>query len=209
MRWRNLRPRPARTVVFAAWTAEEKGLLGSERYAAKPIYPLERTARTLNLDPQLALPAARTIELIGGGRTSVEADLARIAATRGLRVVPEPSPEAAWYFRSDHYPFARRGVPTVAFRIGRDLRVGGSARGAPIVTAYNRDCYRQPCDQFDDRWTFAGAAQEADVAYRLRREVADASSWPGWNPGSEYSAGRDATAAARSADGGQSQSPRR
>lgn len=190
--------RPARTIVFAAWTAEEKGLLGSEYYAAHPLYPLERTALALNLDPHLVLPAARTIELIGGGRTPLEQDFARVAAGQGLKTVDEPSPEAGWYFRSDHYPFARRGVPTVAFRIGRDLVAGGTA-GAEIVARYNRDCYHQPCDQFDPKWTFAGAAQEARVAFLLGREFADGFAWPSWNAGGEFDAQRRTSEAQRAA----------
>jgi Zn-dependent M28 family amino/carboxypeptidase len=191
--------RPARTMIFAAWTAEEKGLIGADFYAGHALYPLARTAAAINLDPHLVLPAARTIELIGGGRTPLEKDFARIAATQHLKVVPEPSPEAGWYFRSDHYPFARRGVPTVAFRIGRDLIDGGYAAGSKIVDVYNRDCYHQPCDQFDPRWTFAGAAQEANVAFLFGSEIANQTGWPGWNAGGEFEAARKASASERAA----------
>jgi Zn-dependent M28 family amino/carboxypeptidase len=189
--------RPARTVIFAAWTSEEKGLLGSEYYAAHPLFPLETTAAVINLDPHVVLPAARDIELIGGGRTPLEADFARAAASLGLRVEPEPSPEAGWYFRSDHFSFARRGVPSLAFRAGRDLRVGGAAAGQRIVSAYNARCYHQPCDEFDPRWTFAGTVQEAGVAYRVGREIADSTAWPDWYPGIEFRPLRDRSAASR------------
>lgn len=87
-------PKPRRTVVFAAWTAEEKGLLGAERYAANPAVPLATTVAVINLDPHVALPASKTIELIGGGRTDLESDLTEAAAAEGLRVVAEPNPEA-------------------------------------------------------------------------------------------------------------------
>lgn len=189
--------RPARTIIFAAWTAEEKGLMGSEYYAAHPLYPLAKTALALNLDPHLVLPAARNLELIGGGRTPLERDLARIAKAHGLRIDDEPSPEAGWYFRSDHYSFARRGVPTVTWRAGRDLIDGGLAKGNEIVAAYNARCYHQPCDEFDPRWTFAGTAQEATVAYDLGREIADSRTWPDWNAASEYRPLRDASTAER------------
>ena len=184
---------PARTVVFAAWTAEEKGLLGSEYYAAHPLCPLAAVAAVINLDPHVVLPAARDLELIGGGRTSLEADFARIAGQQGLRVTPEPNPEAGWYFRSDHFSFAKRGVPALAFRAGRDLIDGGTAAGQKIISAFNSNCYHQPCDQFDPRWNFAGTVQEASVAYSLGRELANSASWPSWNPGSEYAATRDQT----------------
>ena len=184
---------PARTVVFAAWTAEEKGLLGADYYAAHPVYPLATTAAVINLDPHVVLPAARDIELIGGGRTTLEDDFARVAKAHGLRVTPEPNPEAGWYFRSDHFPFARRGVPALAFRAGRDLVSGGKAAGDRIVSAYNKNCYHQPCDQFDAGWTFAGTVQEASVAYSLGLELANSGAWPTWRDGIEFKPLREQT----------------
>ena len=192
-------PKPARTVVFAAWTAEEKGLLGAEAYAANPIYPLARTAAVINLDPHVVLPAARDVELIGGGRTDLELRLAEAAAKLGLRVTLEPNPEAGWYFRSDHFPFAKRGVPAIAFRSGRDLVDGGTAAGDAIVDPYNARDYHQTTDEFDPRWTFAGTAQEASVAYELGRAIANDGSWPGWYPGVEYGSVRAASDSERTA----------
>ncbi|MEO5722655.1 MAG: M28 family peptidase [Chthoniobacterales bacterium] len=188
---------PARTVLFAAWAAEEKGLLGSEFYASHPLYPLAKTAAVINLDPHVVLPAARDLELIGVGRTTLEDDFARLAKTQNLRITPEPNPEAGWYFRSDHYPFAKRGVPALAFRAGRDLMEGGTAAGQKIVSAFNTNCYHQPCDQFDEAWTFAGTAQEATVAYLLGRELAETDRWPQWNDQNEYKPLRAETDAER------------
>lgn len=173
-------PRPARSIVFAAWTAEEKGLLGAEHYAARPIYPLATTVAVINLDPHVALPRSRTVELIGGGRTTLERDLADAAGRHGLRVVAEPNPQAGWYFRSDHYAFAKRGVPAVSFRIGRDLVRGGTVAGDAAVARYNARCYHQPCDEFDARWDAVGAAQEASVAFTLGHQLATTSTWPKW-----------------------------
>lgn len=190
-------PRPERTVVFALWTAEEKGLLGSEYYAGHPLYPLATTALMINLDPHVVLPAAKDIELIGSGRTPVEGDLRRIAATYHLRVNDEPAPEAGWYFRSDQFSFARRGVPAITFRAGRDLVAGGFAAGSAIVADYNAHRYHQPSDEFDADWTFAGTVQEASVAYALGSEVANSGAWPAWNRGNEYTALRDASRNAR------------
>jgi Zn-dependent M28 family amino/carboxypeptidase len=189
--------RPARSVVFAAWTAEEKGLLGSDYYAAHPLFPLATTAAMINLDPHVVLPAARGLELIGGGRVSLEGDLREAAAARGLAVVDEPAIEAGWYFRSDQFSFARRGVPALTFRAGRDLVDGGAARGAAIVADYNARRYHQPSDSFDMRWTFAGTAQEASVAFDIGLKVANSSGWPTWNADSEYGALRAKTDAER------------
>jgi Zn-dependent M28 family amino/carboxypeptidase len=185
--------RPARSVVFAAWTAEEKGLLGAEYYAQHPLYSLAHTAAVINLDPHVVLPAARNLELIGPGQTDLEGLLFEAAREQGLRVDPEPNPEAGWYFRSDHFPFAQRGVPALAFRAGRDLKVGGTKAGQQIVGAYNVRCYHQPCDEFRAGWTFAGTAQEALAAYRVGRMVADGVNWPGWLPGSAYAAARQSS----------------
>ncbi len=179
-------PKPARSVVFAAWTAEEKGLLGAEYYAGHPVHALASTVAVINLDPHVVLPAAKNIELVGGGRTPLEGDLRRAAASLGLRVSDEPNPEAGWYFRSDHYPFARRGVPALSFRAGRDLVAGGTAKGDALVGAYNATRYHQPSDQFTADWTFAGTAQEASVAYLVGRKLADGTDWPMWNAGNEY-----------------------
>jgi Zn-dependent M28 family amino/carboxypeptidase len=190
-------PRPQRTVLFAAWTAEEKGLLGASWYAGHPVRPLEMTAAVFNLDPHVALDATRNLDLIGGGRTPLEQDLARVAAARRLRITPEVNTEAGWYFRSDHFAFAGKGVPTVYFRAGQDLIEGGLPRGQALVSSYNSRCYHQPCDEYDRRWTLFAAAQEGSVAYDLGREIANSGRWPGWNPGSEYGRLRDASASSR------------
>jgi Zn-dependent M28 family amino/carboxypeptidase len=191
--------RPARTILFAAWTAEEKGLLGSEYYASHPLYPLATTAAMINLDPHVVLPAARDIELIGGGRVSLETQLRRLAGAHGLTVVDEPAIEAGWYFRSDQYSFAKRGVPAITFRAGRDLVDGGVAKGSAIVADYNAKRYHQPSDEFDPSWSFAGTMQEATVAYDLGSAIANAGTWPAWNTGTEYGALRAGTEAERDA----------
>ena len=189
--------RPRRSVLFAAWTSEEKGLLGAEYYAAHPLYPLARTAAVINLDPHVVLPASRTLELIGPGQTDLEGELRRAAASGGQRVVAEPSPEAGWYYRSDHYPFAQRGVPALAFRAGRDLIKGGRAVGERTIATYNRTCYHQPCDEYDPRWTFAGTAQEATAAFRVGQSIANRKDWPKWLAGSDFSVIRAASDADR------------
>jgi Zn-dependent M28 family amino/carboxypeptidase len=164
---------------------------------ANPPYPLAKTAGVINLDPHVVLPAARDIELVGGGRTDLEARLAGAAAVRGLRVSPEPNPEAGWYFRSDHFPFAKKGVPAIAFRAGRDLVEGGTAAGSARVDAFNERDYHQTSDEFDPDWNFAGTVQEASVAYAVGRALADDDSWPGWYPGVEYGVVRAASEAER------------
>jgi Zn-dependent M28 family amino/carboxypeptidase len=189
--------RPQRTILFIAYTAEEKGLLGAEHYVSNPLAPLETTAAVFNLDPHVVIGRARSLDLIGGGRTSLESDLVRVARRHGLRVEEERSPEAGWYFRSDHFAFAKKGVPAVAFRAGRDLVRGGKAAGDAAIEDYNANRYHQTTDEFDPRWDMAGAAQEGQVAFELGRELASSRHWPTWNDGVEYKRIRAATAAAR------------
>ncbi|WP_294352026.1 M28 family peptidase [uncultured Sphingomonas sp.] len=183
-------PRLRRSVVFALWTAEEKGLLGASWYADHPALPLATTAAQFNLDPHVVLGRTRDLELIGVGRTPLEADLTRVAATQGLRIVPEENTEAGWYYRSDHYALAQKGVPGVYFRAARDLVNGGKAAGERERARYNADCYHQTCDEFKPSWDMTGAAQEGSVAYALGREIAGGATWPTWNASEPFLAER-------------------
>lgn len=190
-------PPPLRTVLFIGYTSEEDGLLGAYEYALRPLRPLETTAAVFNLDPHLALSMTRSLELIGAGRTELEADLTRVAARQGLTIEAEHNPAAGWYGRSDHFTFAEQGVPTVYFRAGSDLVEGGSQRGMAMIEAYNSHDYHQRSDEFDPSWDLVAAAQEGTVAYLLGREIADSARWPSWNDGVPYKALRDASATSR------------
>lgn len=188
-------PRPKRTLLFIGYTSEEDGLLGAYHYVANPVRPLETTAAVFNLDPHLALPATRSIELIGAGRVDLEDDLARLAAIQGRRIEPEVAPEAGWYQRSDHYAFAQAGVPSLYFRAGRDL-VGG-ARADAAVEQYNAQCYHQRCDEFQESWDMAAAAQDGALVHALGLEIANSDRWPDWRAGSDFAATRTKSKAAR------------
>ncbi|MEG8017113.1 M28 family peptidase [Sphingomonas sp. LR55] len=189
--------RPRRSVVFALWTAEEKGLLGASWYAEHPSLPLAITAAQFNLDPHVVLGRTHDLELIGVGRTPLETDLARVAAAQGLKIVPEENTEAGWYYRSDHYALAQKGVPGVYFRAGRDLVNGGLVAGERERARYNAACYHQTCDEFDPRWDMTGAAQEGSVAYGLGREIATGRGWPSWSAAEPFAAERAKSQAAR------------
>lgn len=187
--------RPQRTLLFIGYTSEEDGLLGAYHYVANPVRPLETTAAVFNLDPHLALPATKSVELIGAGRVDLEDDLARLAAAQGRRIEPEIAPEAGWYQRSDHYAFAQAGVPSLYFRAGRDLTSGG--RADDVVQQYNAQCYHQRCDEFQEGWDMAAAAQDGALVYALALELANSGRWPQWRSGSDFAVARDKSKAAR------------
>ena len=193
-------PRPARSVVFAVWTAEERGLLGSETYAEHPIYPLAKTAANLTVDILQTAGPSRDVVLVGAGQNSLERDLARVAAAQGRTVTPDAHPERGLFYRADHFSLAKRGVPTLllmAIGGGPDLVDGGRAAGDRWVSTYTAERYHKPGDAWSGDWDLRGAVQDVDLLYAVGRDLAFSSRWPGWNPGSEFKATRDVTRAQR------------
>ncbi|GBQ82358.1 aminopeptidase [Gluconacetobacter johannae DSM 13595] len=192
-------PKPARTVMFAAWTAEERGLLGSTWYAAHPLAPLAKTAANFTIDVlQMAGPAHNAF-VIGAGQDSLQDDLAAAARTQGRIVQPEARPERGAFYRADHLPFARAGVPVVAM-MGMagpyDLLSGGVAAGEAWLKAYMA-CYHQACDIWSANWDLRGAAEDTALLYQIGRDVAFSHVWPHWKPGSEFATIRAESAAER------------
>ncbi len=193
-------PRPDRTLLFAAWTAEERGLLGSEYYAQNPLYPAETMVANLTLDTLQSAGAARDVILIGQGQSSLEDMMAVHAAAQGRRVTPDAQPQRGLFYRADHFPLARRGVPVLllmALGGGADLVNGGREAGDRWVSEFTARCYHQPCDEWSASWNLAGAAQDASLAYRIGRELANGRDWPQWRESSEFRAVREQSAASR------------
>ena len=176
--------KPQRTAVFAVWTAEERGLLGSEFYAANPIYPLETTAANFTMDVLQTAGPSRDVVLVGAGQDSLEIDLVKAAAKQGRAVTPDPHPEKALFYRADHFSVAKRGVPTLLLMEmagGPDLNVGGRAAGDSWVNDYTTRCYHQPCDEWSPLWDLRGAAQDVALFYDMGRALANSTKWPEWN----------------------------
>jgi Zn-dependent M28 family amino/carboxypeptidase len=193
-------PRPERTAVFAVWTAEERGLLGSEAYAAHPLFPIAKTVANLTMDVLNTAGPSHDVVLIGVGQDSLEQDLAHAAAAQGRTVTPDPHPEKGLFYRADHFSLAKRGVPTLllmALGGGPDLVAGGRAAGDRWVDDYTANCYHKACDAWSPDWDLRGAAQDVDLLYDLGRRLADSDAWPDWNPGSEFKPLRDRTRAQR------------
>jgi len=193
-------PAPDRSILFAAWTAEERGLLGSEHYALNPVYPLDKTVANLTIDILQTAGKAKDVILVGKGQGTLEDDLARFAARQGRVVTQESLPERGLFYRADHFSMAKRGVP-VLLMMGiagaSDLVEGGRAAGQAWVDAYTGTCYHQACDAVDDSWNLAGAAQDVDLMLDIGRDLATSTRWPEWKPGSEFKAIRDKSAGAR------------
>jgi Zn-dependent M28 family amino/carboxypeptidase len=182
---------PDRTIIFLAVTGEESGLLGSAYYAANPIYPLARTAGGFNMDSLNLAGTARDFVSIGGGKSELDAYLARAAGEAGIRVSAEPTPEAGYYFRSDQFSFAKMGVPMLYGRGGEDLVDGGPAAGRAAAQDYRANRYHQPSDEYDPAWNWAGAVSDGNIYYRVGRALATTREWPNWLPSDEFRAIRD------------------
>ncbi len=193
-------PPPARTLVFAAWTAEERGLLGSEYYGAHPTVPLETMAANLTLDVLQPVGPARDVVLIGAGQNALEDMLAKAAAAQNRTVTPDAHPERALFYRADHFSLARRGVPVLLLMGlggGQDLIVGGREAGEQWVSDYTANCYHKPCDAWSADWDLRGAAQDVALLYEMGRVLAQPGVWPNWKAGSEFKPVRDASAVRR------------
>jgi len=190
-------PRPARSVMFLAVTAEEKGLLGSEYYAAHPLYPLATTVADLNMDALSVSGPARDFSASGDAPLTLQDDLAAVGRTQGRTYSPDPQPEAGRFFRSDHFPFAKVGVPAISLKSGEDLVKGGRAAGEAAGKDYVTNRYHQPADEWRADWDLTGLAADLTLLYDLGAKLANSAEWPSWKPGSEFKAERDKTADAR------------
>jgi Zn-dependent M28 family amino/carboxypeptidase len=190
-------PRPDRTVMFMSVTAEEKGLLGSEYYATNPLYPLATTVANINMDSMNLRGRTRDVTSSGNAPLTLQDDLVAVAKTHGLRFSADPTPEAGHFYRSDHFSFAKQGVPAMSIGAGADLEKGGVEAGRAAAEAYVKDKYHQPADEYDPNWDFSGMVQETEVLYDLGRKLATSREWPEWKAGAEFKAARDKAAAQR------------
>jgi Zn-dependent M28 family amino/carboxypeptidase len=190
-------PAPQRTVVIMSVTAEEKNLLGTEYYASHPLYPLAKTVADINIDALSGSGPARDVSVSGDSKGELQDRLVALAEAQGRHFTPDAEPEAGHFFRSDHFPFAKRGVPALSIESGHDLYEGGVAVGKAKADAYVAQRYHQPADEWDPGLDFRGMAIDDGLAYQLGLALANSTAWPGWKPASEFKAARDATAAER------------
>ncbi|MCF8472943.1 MAG: M28 family peptidase [Sphingomonadaceae bacterium] len=182
---------PDRSVVFLAVTAEESGLLGSKFYAENPVFPLFQTVGGVNMDAFSMSGPAKNLTVIGKGKSQLDAYLETAAKSEGRTPEMEPTPEKGFYYRSDHFSFAKLGVPMVYFEGGDDLVIGGKAAAQAAADDYEKNRYHAPDDEFDENWDWSGVMSDLKLYYRVGRMLAMTNAWPNWNEGDEFRAVRD------------------
>jgi Zn-dependent M28 family amino/carboxypeptidase len=197
-------PRPQRTLLFAAWTAEERGLLGSEYYAQHPLFPMETMVANLTLDTLQWNGPVKDAVLVGRGQSGdMEKLMADAAKAQGRYVTDENHPERGLFYRADHFSFAKRGVPVLldmALAGAYDMVEGGRPAGEKWLSDFTSNCYHQTCDAWSPRWDLRGAAQEAEMFYAIGARLANSREWPQWNPTSEFAKVREQSASARTGE---------
>ena len=186
-----------RSILFLAVTAEESGLLGSRYYGENPIYPLAQTVGGINMDGLNVAGNTRDLVVIGRGKSGIEDYFERAAKDMNLVVKNEPTPEAGYYYRSDHFSLAKFGVPMLYAEGGEDLVNGGTAAGRAAAEDYRANRYHQPSDEYDPNWDWSGAIRDLRIYYRIGRELAESEAWPNWREGDEFRAIRDRSRAGR------------
>jgi Zn-dependent M28 family amino/carboxypeptidase len=183
--------RPSRSLLFLAVTAEEQLMLGSGYYALNPIYPLETTLAVLNLEMPNVYGRTRDLTVYGLGASDLD-DYAREAAGRQGRVLKaDPAPEAGWYYRSDHFPFAKQGVPAMWAGGGDDYIGQPADYGKRMRDEYVANRYHKPADKVRDDWDLAGAVEDFQVYFDIALAVAEVDGYPEWKPGAEFRARRE------------------
>ena len=185
-----------RSIVFLSVTAEEAGLLGSRYYAEHPVYPLGQTVGGVNMDVLNVKGRTHDFEITGAGKSELEDRMKTLVEAQGRVVKPEPNPERGSYFRSDHFSFAKLGVPMFDGGAGEDLLVGGEAAGHAATLDYIANRYHKPQDEYEPKWDWSGAVEDLTLYYRLGRELADGDAWPNWYKTAEFRAIRDKSRAA-------------
>jgi len=190
-------PRPDRSIVFLAVTGEEKGLLGSAYYASHPLYPLGKTVAVLNTDALDVYGPAKNFTMSGNAKLGLLDDLIAEGKAESRYFSPDPRPEAGHFYRSDHFSFAKVGVPAISYGSGTDLVNGGTARGDALETEYTAKHYHQPSDEWLPSWDFSGIANDDYLLHQVGLRLANSREWPNWSSDSEFRATRDRTAADR------------
>ena len=183
---------PKRSILFLAVTLEESGLLGSKFYVAQPVVPLDKTVAVINLDALAPVGKARDITVVGQGSSQLEDLLKTVLDTQQRKAVVETNTAAGYYFRSDHFNFAKAGVPALYVDSGTDLLEGGQAAGDAAGKDYTDNRYHKATDQFDAAtWKLDGIIQDLETVKSVGQALAGGGQWPNWYDGNPFKAARD------------------
>jgi Zn-dependent M28 family amino/carboxypeptidase len=184
------KPAPKRSVLFAAVTLEESGLLGSLYYTKHPVFPMDQTVADINMDAMDVIGPTRNLQIIGSGESQLEDMLKAALKKQGRYASPDATPENGFYFRSDHFSFAKAGVPALMTQTGHDKVDGGTEAGKAALADYTAHRYHTPKDNFDPEWDFSGLAEDTQALYEVGRELAGSDQWPKWYKDSSFRAKR-------------------
>ncbi len=183
--------RPSRSLLFLAVTAEERGLLGSEYYASNPVYPLAQTVAVLNMDAMNIFGPMNDITVVGYGASELDDFVDRAAAEQGRTVRPDPVPERGTYYRSDHFSFAKFGVPALYPKEGIDHVDHGEDWTREHVARHTAERYHQTTDEYDPSWDLRGMRDDVQLLFTVGYRLAQSRAWPNWREGEEFRAARD------------------
>lgn len=186
-----LNEKPRRSILFLIVTAEEQGLLGSEYYTINPVYPLRKTIANINLDVLQPFGKMKDVIVVGKGQSELD-DLAEIAAQYQNRYTrAEPDPSGGWYFRSDHFNFAKVGVPSLYIENGEESLEHGAEWGAAQKANYNTNHYHRPTDEYSADWDLSGIIQDMQLLFQVGYTLTHQPIYPKWKQGSEFKAARE------------------
>jgi Zn-dependent M28 family amino/carboxypeptidase len=182
---------PDRSIAFIALTAEEQGLLGALYYQQHPIFAPRNTVAAINMDGINNWGPTRDIEVVGYGKSELDDLITDAARAQGRRVEPDSSPEAGYFYRSDHLHFAQLGIPVLYTSNGLDLLDGGTERGQRLNAEYVANDYHKPSDEVTDDWDMSGGVLDLELLYTVGRRLADSDDWPEWRANAEFRAARE------------------
>lgn len=182
----------ARSVTFIATTGEEQGLLGSRYYAANPLYPIDKTVAVLNLDSTNIYGKTNDFTIVGKGKSELETYLIDAAKQQNRIAMGEKNPASGGFFRSDHFSFAKLGVPAVFAGGGSDPVDEATAAYKTQMQATMKGCYHNVCDEYREDWDLSGALQDLQIYYQVTRTLGNSKDWPGYYQGTEFNSLRPA-----------------
>lgn len=186
-----VQPQPKRSILFLMVTAEEQGLLGSQYYATMPLYPLNKTVANINIDGVNQWGRTRDLTVVGMGASDLDDYLKAAADEQGRVLRPDQEPEKGFYYRSDHFNFAKQGVPALDPDSGVDFIGKDAAYGKAKRDEYTDKDYHAPSDQIKPDWDLSGAVEDAELLFAVGDRVANAPMFPEWKPGNEFRAKRE------------------